>query len=79
VGSKYLSFEDYIDCRMMNLMVETLDFEEGNQFVPNQREVDGLEWVPLPVCIDMIFKQKIIDVFTITALLAYQYKKGDKK
>jgi 8-oxo-dGTP pyrophosphatase MutT (NUDIX family) len=38
----------------------------------NSREVSGCEWVPLGQCIEMVFRQQIVDSFSIVALLSYQ-------
>ncbi len=38
----------------------------------HKREVSSSEWVALPRCIEMIFEKKILDAFSIVALLAYK-------
>lgn len=45
--------------------------EEHEPGMVNSKEVEGWEWVHLERCIDMIFEQKIMDSFSILALLAY--------
>lgn len=38
----------------------------------HSEEVVGVEWIALSRCIEMIFERKILDSFSIIALLAYQ-------
>ena len=42
----------------------------------NPQEVSGLEWVPLSRCIEMIFEGRIVDCFSIVALLTYRTLTG---
>lgn len=35
-------------------------------------EIDGQQWLPFDICLDMVFERKIMDSMTITALLAWQ-------
>ncbi len=45
--------------------------EEHEPKTVHTREVSGWEWISLERCIDMIFEQKIVDSFSIAALLSY--------
>lgn len=38
----------------------------------HKQEVNGLEWVPLPRCIEMICQKQIVDAFSIVGLLAFK-------
>ena len=38
----------------------------------DQQEISSFEWIPLALCIEMIFKQEIQDSFSIIALFTYQ-------
>ena len=49
----------------------TASFIKETEFSPTLREIESIEWIPLPQCIEMITSGEIIDCFTIIALLAY--------
>lgn len=36
------------------------------------REIQGQRWVPFETCLNMVFERAILDVMTLTALLAWQ-------
>jgi ADP-ribose pyrophosphatase len=48
------------------------DFEDNNNFVPNRKEVESIAWIPSEQCFEMIKEGKILDSFSILALLAYR-------
>lgn len=45
---------------------------EGDLRGMHPNEVVGWESIPLERCIDMIYNRKIVDVFSIAALLSYR-------
>jgi 8-oxo-dGTP pyrophosphatase MutT (NUDIX family) len=49
----------------------TEDVEVTNCFVSTTAEVREIVWVPLEKCVEMIFKQGILDAMSIAGLLAY--------
>lgn len=49
------------------------DFQVINEF--DKREIENIEWIPYPKCIEMIFSGKIRDSMTIVALLVYYNQK----
>lgn len=57
----------------------TSDFEDKNNFVPDRKEVESIEWIPLKQCLEMIEEGKILDSFSILALLAYKTFVEDPK
>lgn len=50
----------------------TASFIKKKEFFPSLKEIECIEWIPLPQCIEMITSGEIIDCFTIIALLAYK-------
>src|SRR3989338_3844081 len=48
------------------------DFNDTHQFVPDHKEVESIEWIPSQQCFEMIKEGKILDSFSILALLAYR-------
>ncbi len=48
------------------------DFEEIPGFTPHQGEVESIEWVPFSRSLEMITEGKIVDSFSILALLSYR-------
>ena len=50
----------------------TASFIKQKEFFPSLKEIECIEWIPLPQCIEMITSGEIIDCFTIIALLAYK-------
>ena len=49
----------------------TSDFKKVKEFTPCKGEVETQEWFPLAKCIEMIFTGKLVDQFSIIALLGY--------
>jgi 8-oxo-dGTP pyrophosphatase MutT (NUDIX family) len=49
------------------------NIETKSQFVSNEEEVREIAWVPLQQCMDMIFRQEILDAMSVTGLLAYHH------
>ena len=47
------------------------DSSDTGDFVPGSRT-----WIPLQTCLDMIFKNQILDALTVTAILAFSAKTG---
>jgi ADP-ribose pyrophosphatase len=52
-------------------LLYTLDTQEESSFVPNEAEVTEIGWIPLKRCLEMIYRQEIMDALTITGLLSY--------
>lgn len=49
----------------------TNDFDDDNQFRPNCKEVEAIQWMPLERCLEMIKEKTLCDSFSILAILAY--------
>ncbi len=60
-------------------LFHTSDFEDKNNFVPDRKEVESIEWIPLKQCLEMIEQGKILDSFSILALLVYKMFAKDPK
>ena len=48
------------------------DIEVTAPFVGDAREVTEIAWVPLERCIEMIYRNEILDALTVAGLLAYR-------
>lgn len=51
------------------------NIEPKSPFVRNEEEVREIAWVPLQQCMEMIFKQEILDAMSVTGLLAYHHQR----
>jgi len=45
---------------------------DAGAFHRDPYEIEGLRWMPLETCLDMVFKHEIMDSMTITTLLAWK-------
>ena len=50
----------------------TSNFDDNNNFTPDLKEVESIQWVPLEESLKMIKEGKNNDGFTVLALLAYR-------
>jgi len=52
------------------------DYRREGVFTDETREVVAHGWIPLAECVRMIFTRKVIDSFSMIAILAYQRLTG---
>jgi ADP-ribose pyrophosphatase len=57
----------------------TSTFHEVGKHVPNNKEVEGLFWITIKECVDMIKEGKILDAMTIVGILSYCGMTTNKK
>jgi len=48
--------------------------ELGGSFVRNNTEVLEIAWIPIAHCVEMVFRQEILDAMTVAGLLAYAWR-----
>ena len=60
---------DNVDNR--TLVFWSNEVERVRPFIANPHEVFGIEWVPLPDCVDMIFSGRILDAMAVAGILGY--------
>jgi len=52
----------------------TEDVSVEGKFQPDPAEVNAIEWIALDECVDMIFRQEILDAMTVSGILGYAYR-----
>jgi ADP-ribose pyrophosphatase len=62
---------DNVDNRTTIFFTE--EVETAREFFPDSAEVREIAWVPLDRCVEMVFKQGILDAMTVTGILGYAY------
>ena len=68
-----LAYEQGMDIvKTGTFLFSSNNFVEDREFVPDEREVNSVHWIPLKECVRMIFDGKIVDGFTILALLVFK-------